>query len=71
MRDVKEMCVNRMNQGIKGGSSEKCAEQSRIEDKYEEVSKLRSNCTNGVVLSRGMGMRSAERRKVNVLEISV
>ena len=28
-----------------------------------------SNCANGVVWSRGMGMRSAERTKVNVLEI--
>ena len=27
----------------------------------------RSNCTNGVVQSRGMGYGSAERRKVNVL----
>ena len=29
----------------------------------------RSNCTNGVVRSRGRGLRSAERRKVNVLEM--
>ena len=29
----------------------------------------RSNCTNGVVWSRTLGMRSAERRKVNVLEM--
>ena len=30
----------------------------------------RTNCTNGVVRSRGMGyMRSAERRKVNVREM--
>ena len=33
------------------------------------MSILRSNCTNGVVRGRGRGMRSAERRKVNVLEM--
>ena len=29
----------------------------------------RSNCNDGLVRSRGMGLRSAERRKVNVLEM--
>ena len=45
---------------------EKCAEQQRIwEAKCKEVSVRRSNCTNDIV----WGMRSAERRKVNVLEV--
>ena len=39
-------------------------------DKGQEVSIRRCNCTNGVVRSGGMGyMRSAERRKVKVLEM--
>ena len=38
-----------------------------IGDKGQEVPIRRSNCTNGVV--RSGGMRSAERRKVNVLEV--
>ena len=36
------------------GSAEKCAEQLRTWDKGQEVSILRSNCTNGVLQSRGM-----------------
>ena len=36
-------------------SAEKCAEQQKTGDKSQEVSILRSNCTNGVVQSRGMG----------------
>ena len=42
--------VHRMNEG----SSEKCPEQQRIGDKGKEVSIRRSNCTSGVVRSRGM-----------------
>ena len=37
------------------GSTEKCPEQWRIGDKGQEVPIRRSNCTNGVVRSRGMG----------------
>ena len=39
-----------------------------IGDKGQEGS-IWSNCTNGVVRSEARSMRSAERRKVNVLEI--
>ena len=37
------------------GSTEKCAEQQRTGDKGQEMSMGRSNCTNGIVESRGMG----------------
>ena len=37
-----------------------------VGDKGQEVSIRRSNCTNG---AEAWGMRSAERRKVNVLEM--
>ena len=40
-----------------------------MEDWGQEVSIRRSNCTNGIVRSKAWGMRSAERRKVNVLEM--
>ena len=50
-RDV----VHRMNEGQSLGSAEKCPEQYRIGDKGQEVSIQRSNCTNGIIRSRGMG----------------
>ena len=53
-------------------STEKCAEQSRIPDKCKKCLHMgRSNyCTNGVVRgAKAWGIRSAERRKVNVLEM--
>ena len=50
-RDV----VHRMNEGYTSlGSTEKCPEQYRIWDKGQEVSIRRSDCTNGVVRSRGV-----------------
>ena len=48
--------VHRMNEGCRSlGSPEKCPEQYRILDKGRELSIRRSNCTNDVVRSRGMG----------------
>ena len=38
-------------------------------DKGQEVSIRRCNCANGVVGAEAWGMRSAERRKVNILEM--
>ena len=54
---------------IESGSAEKCAEQYRTGDKankclYEGVIVLTALCGAGA-----WGMRSAERRKVNVLEM--
>ena len=51
------------------GSAEKCPEQYRIGNKGQEVSIRRSNCSNGVDGAEAWGMRSAARRKVNVLEM--
>ena len=51
------------------GSAEKCPDQYWIGDKGQEVSIRRSNCTNGEYGAEAWGMRSAERRKVNVLEM--
>ena len=52
-RDV----VHRMNEWYSVGSAEKYAGQWGIEDKGQVVSMCRSNCTNGVVQSRGMGYK--------------
>ena len=48
-RDV----VHRINEGYRALGALKSV--LRIEDKGQEVSIRRSNCTNGVVWSRGMG----------------
>ena len=51
-RDV----VHRMNEGYRAwGRDENCPELQRIGDKGQEVSIRRSNCTNGILRSRGMG----------------
>ena len=50
-RDV----VHRMNEGYRSWGELKSVLSKRIGDKGQEVSKRRSNCTNGVVRSRGMG----------------
>ena len=49
-RDV----VHRMNEGYRAWGALKSVLSKRIGDKGQEVSIRRSNCTNGVVLSRGM-----------------
>ena len=51
------------------GSAEKCPEQQRIGDKGQEVSIRRSNCTNGIVRSRGMVYKKCREKEVNVLEM--
>ena len=53
--ECKRDVVHRMNEGYRDwGALQKCAEQSRIGDKGQEVSIRRSNCNNDVVRSRGM-----------------
>ena len=49
--------VHRMNEEYRACGAAKRAEQERIGDKGQEVSIYigRSNCTNGVVRSRGTG----------------
>ena len=51
----------------RSASGLRLTEQYRICDNCEEMSTLRSNCTNGVVWSKVWGMRSPERKKVNDL----
>ena len=53
--------VHRMNEGYKALGALISVLSNRERDKGQEVSILRSNCSNGVVRSRGMGMRSAEK----------
>ena len=55
--------------GIKRGEQWKVCWAVEIGDKGHKVSIWRSNCNNGVVRNKGMVMRNAERRKVNVLGI--
>ena len=50
-RDV----VHRMNDGNKAWGALKSVLSKRIGDKGQEASIRRSNCTNSVVRSRGMG----------------
>ena len=47
--------VHRMNEGYEASGALKSGLSNRIGDKCEEVSICRSNCTNRVVRSRGMG----------------
>ena len=62
--------VQRMNEEYRAsGSAEKCPEQSRIGYKGQEVSIRRLNCTTALYGAEAWGMRSAERRKVNVLQM--
>ena len=58
---------HRMNEGYRAWRALKSVRSNR--GKGQEVSIWRSNCTNDIVRSRGMGIRNAERRKANVLEM--
>ena len=47
--------VHRMNEGYRAWGALKSVLSNRIGDKGQELSIRRSNCTNGIVRSRGMG----------------
>ena len=51
------------------GNAKKCTEQWRIGEKGQEVSILRTNSTMALNGAEPWGSRSAERRKVNNLEM--
>ena len=69
IEDVKGMWYTEWMRDIKPG--ECCKVCREIEDcgKCKELSMCRSNCTNGDKRAEAWGRRSAEGRKVNVLEM--
>ena len=50
-------------------SAEKCTEQQRVGDKCKEVSVLKSNLLIALYRAEAWGMRRAERKKENLLEM--
>ena len=61
--------VHKINEGYGAWRALKSVLTNRRFGINEKKRTSRSNCTNDVVRSRDMGMRNAERRILNVLEM--